>query len=461
MHINKLIYSLAIMASLSLVSCSGDDDKIPDWPWKENGDTSEVVKTEKPRFVWIDAGGNFQRFANSKENISEDIQKVKDAGFSGIIVDVRPTTGDVLFSSSKAEKVKRIDIWEGSSYKWLERTATWDYLQAFIDEGHELGLTVYASINTFVGGYLCPYGLGSEGMLFRDKSKKSWATVINSSSGPVSTMDLLDDSSDYGAKFLNPANDDVQDYVISILKDLAKYDVDGIVLDRCRYDDYGLMSDFSDISRNKFEKYIGKSVTNYPSDIMAAGTTSIPSIMPEYFKPWLEFRAKTICDFVVKAKNAVKGQNSKIKFGVYVGAWYSDYYGSGVNWASKKYDTSKDYSWASPEYKNYGYAGELDFMFLGAYAGSNSIYGSGEWTMQGFAQQAQKLLCDDVWFACGPDIGNGTGWSDGGKGDLIPDAINACITPSDGFFVFDLCHIRSFNYWDDFKKGFERIDANK
>ena len=132
--------------------------------------------------------------------------------------------------------------------------------------------------------------------------------------------------------------------------------------------------------------------------------------------------------------------------GVYVGAWYSDYYGSGVNWASKKYDTSKDYSWASPEYKNYGYAGELDFMFLGAYAGSNSIYGSGEWTMQGFAQQAQKLLCDDVWFACGPDIGNGTGWSDGGKGDLIPDAINACI---------------SFNYWDDFKKGFERIDANK
>ena len=162
-----------------------------------------------------------------------------------------------------------------------------------------------------------------------------------------------------------------------------------------------------------------------------------------------------------KSQNAVKGQNSKIKFGVYVGAWYSDYYGAGVNWASKKYDTSKDYSWASPEYKNYGYAGELDFMFLGAYAGSNSIYGSGEWTMQGFAQQAQKLLCDDVWFACGPDIGNGTGWSDGGKGDLIPDAINACITPSDGFFVFDLCHIRSFNYWDDFKKGFERIDANK
>ena len=93
------------MASLSLVSCSGDDDKIPDWPWKENGDTSEVVKTEKPRFVWIDAGGNFQRFANSKENISEDIQKVKDAGFSGIIVDVRPTT---IFKGRKSETYRHL-----------------------------------------------------------------------------------------------------------------------------------------------------------------------------------------------------------------------------------------------------------------------------------------------------------------------------------------------------------------
>lgn len=455
------IYRIAIcfLAAFASVSCNGGSDE-PDWPWDNDGsDTTELVATAKPRFVWIDAGGNFQRFANSKENIAEDLQKVKDAGFTGIIVDVRPTTGDVLFKSSTADAVKRIDVWEGSQYKWAERTATWDYLQAFIDKGHELGLTVYASINTFVGGYLCPYGLGSEGMLFRDESRKSWATVINSSSGLESTMDLLDDSSDYGAKFLNPANEDAQNYVIAILKDLAKYNVDGIVLDRCRYDDYGLMSDFSDISRSKFEKYIGEKVTLFPSEIMAPGTTDIPSIMPPYFKLWLEFRAKTIYDFVVKAKQAVKSVNGDVKFGVYVGAWYSQYYGSGVNWASKKYDTSKYCSWASADYKNYGYADQLDFMFVGAYAGSDSIYGTGEWTMQGFAQQAKTLLCGDVWFACGPDIGNGTGWSDGGKDSLIPDAINACITPSDGFFAFDLCHIRAFNYWNAFKKGIDQYLA--
>lgn len=57
-------------------------------------------------------------------------------------------------------------------------------------------------------------------------------------------MDLLDDETDYGTKFFNPANDDVQNFVLQLLADLAKYDLDGIILDRCRYDDYGLECDF-------------------------------------------------------------------------------------------------------------------------------------------------------------------------------------------------------------------------
>ncbi|MCS2785925.1 hypothetical protein NXX22_26670 [Bacteroides thetaiotaomicron] len=54
---------------------------------------------------------------------------------------------------------------------------------------------------------------------------------------------------------------------------------------------------------------------------------------------------------------------------MYVGAWYSSYYTSGVNWASPKYDTSAYYpKWATADYKNYGYADHLDYIFLGAYA---------------------------------------------------------------------------------------------
>lgn len=132
-------------------------------------------------------------------------------------------------------------------------------------------------------------------------------------------MDLLDDETDYGAKFSIPL---MMMYKTLFYKeskwDLAKYDLDGIILDRCRYDDYGLESDFSDISKQKFEEYIGETVANFPADIMAPGTDEIPSDQPVYFKKWLEFRAKVIHDFIVKAREKVKSVNNNIKFGVCV-----------------------------------------------------------------------------------------------------------------------------------------------
>ena len=448
------------LAAMCLAATACDDDRaLPEWPWgsgEQEEDTVEVVEA-KPRYVWIDAAANFEDYADSKENIAADLARVKEAGFTDIVVDVRPSEGDVLFSSTVADPLTRIDAWTSAGYVWLERTATWDYLQAFIDEGHRLGLRVNASINTFVGGYLCPYGLGSDGMLFRDDSKKGWATVINAESGLTNTMDLLDDTSDYGAKFLNPANDEVQAFVLQLLRDLAKYNLDGIILDRCRYDDYGLMSDFSDVSRAKFEEYIGETVENFPADIMAPGTSELPSEQPKYLKQWLAFRAKVIHDFMVDASAAVKAVNDTVRFGAYVGAWYSTYYQQGVNWASPKYDTAANYpAWASDDYHNYGYADHTDFMFLGAYASADNIYGSGEWTMQGFCEQGRTLLQGDVEFAGGPDIGNSSGWTEGGQAALIPDAIDACISASDGFFVFDICHIKMYDYWDAFKQGFDQ-----
>lgn len=61
-------------------------------------------------------------------------------------------------------------------------------------------------------------------------NQKGWASVANLADGLTNTMDLLDDETDYGAKFFNPANDDVQNFVLQLLADLAKYDLDGIIL---------------------------------------------------------------------------------------------------------------------------------------------------------------------------------------------------------------------------------------
>ena len=80
----------------------------------------------------------------------------------------------------------------------------------------------------------------------------------------------------------------------------------------------------------------GIRIQNYPNDILAPGASSLPATYPKYLTKWLEFRAKVIYDFMQKARTAVKGVKPGIKFGVYVGGWYSTYYDVGVNWAASR-----------------------------------------------------------------------------------------------------------------------------
>lgn len=453
---NFFLVAIAIIMAIGFIGCTDDSGKVPPWEWggsdpDPDPDPDPEIKL-KPRYIWIDACANFPDYANSKENISRDLSKVAETGFTDIVVDVRPTMGDVLFSTDEVDAVKALDVWEDSRYYLYNRTATWDYLQAFIDTGHALGLKVHAAINTFVGGNLYPYGLGQQGMLFRDSGRHEWATSINTSSGVTNVMDITDGS--YGTKFLNPSNSEVRTFLLNLLGDLAKYDLDGIFLDRCRYDD--LAADFSETSRTAFEQYTGSRVANFPSDIISAGSKSLPSPTPTLTKKWLEFRAKTIHDFVESAAAKVKSVNPNIAFGVYVGGWYSSYYDSGVNWASPDYNTARHYSWATTDYHLYGYADHLDFMLVGAYASANNVWGSTEWTMQGFCKVADAVLMNAVDFAGGPDVGNWdtTGCSD--VGAAVTSSVDACIGSGDGYFLFDLIHVKMYDYWDELKKG---IDA--
>lgn len=445
-----ILFSLCLL--IGTTSCGSDDDKDSDWDW--GGEEEKDIA--KPRYLWIDAAANFPDYANSKENIVRDLTLAKNTGFTDIVVDVRPTMGDVLFKSSTADYVKKLAYWSvDGRYLFYERTASWDYLQAFIDAGHDLDLRVHAAINTFVAGQKYSYGLGEQGLLYRDKSKHDWATSLNLESGIKNILDVTDDS--YSAKFLNPIKPEVQNYILAILSDLAKYDVDGIFLDRCRFE--GMSSDFSDFTRNEFEKYIGEKVPNFPTDIMQAGMSEyepLPASLPPYFKKWLEFRAKVTHDFVVKARSAVKGVNDDIQFGVYVGAWYSNYYGVGVNWASPKFNTASKYpKWATEAYKNYGYADHFDFLLLGAYASADRIYGNTEWTVQGFCAQAKDLLKGDVSYAGGPDVGNWTVPSGTNVNQAITNTVDAAINASDGYFLFDIIHLKQHAYWNDVKKGID------
>lgn len=452
-RIKYLMFALAVSLVPVLQSC-GTEDGPDTGGFPSNPSEPETPSDQKPCFIWIDAAANFPDFANSRQNIARDLAKAAEAGFTDIVVDVRPTTGDVLFKTDKCDQVEWLGAWTDNGYEKITRSATWDYLQAFIDQGHELGLRVYAAFNTFPGGNQT--SLGGAGVVFRDPEMADLATMLNTDSGIRSIMDT-----DNSAKFFNPVHPDVQSYIISLLEDLAAYqDLDGIILDRGRFD--GFQSDFSDYTREQFEAYIGKSLDNWPEDVLPAGWSSgVPSPEPAYFKQWLEFRAKTIHDFIESARTHVKAVNPDVDFGVYVGGWYGSYYDVGVNWASPTYDPSREYTWASENYMKYGYADHTDVMLIGAYASPGRVTGSTEWTMEGFCRLAkQKTAGGPRICAGGPDVGNWDAddeYTQDQENRAITESVKVCADACDGYFLFDMIHLKNADQWSFAKAGIDQL----
>ena len=452
-----------ILASIALLAACQTEDP-GNYKWRDAwGDPESPVDPVdpigpdvpeiqgKPRYVWVDAAANFQYYANDADYIAEDCRRIAEMGFTDIIVDVRPTTGDVLFSSFVAPACLKEAAWVNGRYKYVERTATFDYLATFIQAGHAAGLRVNAAINTMVGGYKS--SLGTVGMLYNKPELKDWCSVDNLSGGLTNAMD----DPENGPRFLDPANPQVQEFLLTLLGELAAYEgLDGIVLDRCRYDDNNLDAGYTDAAKEAFTTYLGDAPSAWP--VIPRGKTYIsnPSSLQ---KSWLTFRCKVIHDFVAKAVDKVHSVNPDVRFGVYVGAWFSEYYRSGVNWTSSNYKLKSEessYRWVPNNYQKTGFADLLDFIFLGAYAGTDGVHGFTEWTMEGFAKLGAKRLCGDVPFAAGPDIGNGSGFENGHQEALIPDIVQTMLATSDGLFIFDLCHIRMFDYWDAFKEGIDK-----
>ena len=391
--------------------------------------------SDKPRIVWIEVGANFMQYGSSRENIATDCRRIADMGFTHVVVEVRPTSGNVLFKSDVAPKLTEVALWREGGLKYVPRTADFDYLQAWIDAGHAAGLKVLAGVNMMVGGFRCE--AGNIGMLYDHPELRDWAAVDYSARGLVNH---LDDDTTVGGRFMDPVNPEVQAFLLKLLEEVAAYDgLDGIVMDRCRFDDYAL------------SEYIGHQPERWPV-FEEPGHVFLDKEPDALEVSWLTFRCKVIHDFVERAVDTV--HQAGVPLGIYVGAWFSEYYRSGVNWISPGYDLAKEeptYSWATQEYKATGFADLPDFMLLGTYCPAANVHGSKEKTMQGYASLGRKRLCGDVPFAAGPDIGNEKGFETGDKGALIPEIATVIEKEADGFFLFDLCHIRMFDYWDDIR----------
>lgn len=415
---------------------------------------AQTLSAQQQKLLWIDGEANFTRMSYP-DSIAHYIKLAKKTGFTGIVLDVKPITGEVLFRSTTAPMMKE---WQG-----FTRTDSMDFLHTCITIAHAHGMKLYAALNIFVAGH----NFFDRGLVYSGKA--AWQSINYTDSGMVPITQL---KHKYSA-MTNPVLSEVRGHELSVLKELAAgYPLlDGLILDRVRYDD--IQADFSDSSRSAFEKFSGKHINNFPGDIftwLKDGKGGLQRKEGPLFKNWITWRASVIYTFIRQAREAVKKINPHLSFGDYTGAWYPLYYELGVNWASNKYDSATEYSWASGEYKNYGYAELLDMYTTGCYfyevqkdeveklnaesmQRGEAAMGKGKeywYSVEGSAEIAKMVTMGAV-----PVLGGLYVEQYKENPEQFIKAVKMCLLKTDGVMVFDMVHLINNNWWDVMKKGME------
>ena len=176
-----------------------------------------TIEKHKTAVMWVDGEANFKRFSNL-DSIDFYLEKCKSLGFTDIVVDVRPITGEVFFKTDKAPMMK--------SWMGFERS-DFDYLGRFIQTGHRLGLKVRASMNCFCAAH----NTYEKGLLYSGHA--DWSTMVYTHKGIVPITEVKET---YDG-MVDPMNEDYRKHITGVLADLVKSypSLDGVVLDRVRY----------------------------------------------------------------------------------------------------------------------------------------------------------------------------------------------------------------------------------
>lgn len=384
-------------------------------------------KTEKPKYIWFDSEANFERLS-SKDSICYYLDKVKETGFNTVVVDVRSLDGRVNYKS-----------------KFMKETrpeADWDYLQFFIDQSRKRGLKVCVSTMIFLGGRPATH----RGIVYEDPW---WDGKTAIEYTPEGLKDIRNDSTKVAA-FLNPALPEVQEYCLKFIRELlTNYEFDSFALDYCRYS--GIETDFSEASRKAFETYIGEEVSSFPSDIFTwekdeQGSWYVKD--GKYAPRWYEYRAKVIHDFIGKVKQEIKKIRPTVKLEYWAPSWHHVLYRQGQNWGSSGYDPYGKYSWATPHYKDMGFAKYLDAFMNGAYL--EKVYGKDDPESMEYAFAKGREIVGNETVMLGSIYALHAG--------LMEDATYVALTQTDGLVVFDIVQVIQYNLWGVFKRAIEKAE---
>ncbi|WP_198652116.1 alpha amylase family protein [Chitinophaga deserti] len=390
---------------------------------------------EKPKYMWFDAEANFKRFS-SKDSIRFYLDKTKAAGFNQVVIDVRPIYGDVLYKKTKT-------MHPLTQVGKDKRNVKWDYLQVFIDEARKRNLKVSVSTAIFPAGH----PQSGTGPAYRDKQLSGKSTLEHTPNG---MKDIRTDKSKVAA-FLNPIMPEVQEYALNFIREIVTgYDIDGYVLDYCRFAD--VENDFSDYTRQRFEAHIGKKVAHWPEDIFSWEKHDGQKVRKDgpLAKQWFAFRSGVITDFITRARKEIKSIQPDVQLEYWAASWYGHLYSNGQNWASNTYDPSTEYSWASPEYKQTGFAGQLDVFMNGTYL--EKTYGKNDPESIEFGLARGKRIIGDACKMYGSLYA--LNHSD------IEDQVYVCLTQSQGLVMFDVVQVIEFNLWDRIKSGIVRAERD-
>lgn len=327
---------------------------------------------EKQRvLLWVDQAANAHKFKTSSD-IYRMLEKAADSGITGIILDVKGYEGFVSYQ--KNDLTGRPYVSEMSGPDRGGANPELDLLEEFIKHGHSLGLEIHAAVNVFAEGSMHENAVLDEHPDWEERvyrPEDGGAIVpIRESRAPNKIV-----------AFVNPANEEVRQYQLDSVEEILKnYDVDGINLDRGRYDND--FADFSEESRMKFEAYLaerGKTLEAWPDDVykwVYDNQGQAARVEGKHILDWWSYRAETIASFVEETRQLVDEYSAKkgkkIELSTYVGSWYETMYLHGINWASPdfRYDPrlrfAEDRIYTDDYYRT-GYARNLDFIMIGTY----------------------------------------------------------------------------------------------
>lgn len=332
---------------------------------------------DKRIILWVDQAANARKLQSS-ESVRHFLELAKDAGVTDIAFDVKGVEGFVSYK--KNDLTGRPYVSEMTSELRKGSNPNLDLLEEFITHSHALGLKLHAALNVFAEGSITmkEFAVIDDHLDWEERvyRPEDHGEILRLRESDYGRRGLNDDSTGAKVLFVNPANDEVRDYQLKTFEEVLKnYQVDGIMLDRGRYDNE--TADFSDVSKQKFELFLekrGKVLTNWPDDIFRYENGK--RVDGPLIQDWWEFRSGIIESFVKETRQLVDQYEAaaqrNIELSSYVGAWFESYYLNGVHWGSKQftYDERLKFPSSSVYTENYsqtGYIEHLDFLMVGTY----------------------------------------------------------------------------------------------